>query len=101
MPVEQVKVFPVCAMLLIFGKIAAIRFQIFVLMELLIDIFLLIVLACLLMWCFRKLLWNIYKLQDICWAKKHPDTFPREEHIVFNKKTGKLEPDSRPILPTD
>ncbi len=70
-------------------------------MKLLIDIFLLIVLVCLLMWCFKKLLWNIYKLQDIRRAEKHPEAFPREEHVVFNKKTGKLEEDSRPILPTD
>ena len=70
-------------------------------MKLLIDIFLLIVLVCLLMWCFKKLLWNIFKLQDIRRAEKYPEAFPREEHVVFNKKTGKIEEDSRPILPTD
>ncbi len=50
---------------------------------------------------FYKLLWACIKFSVLIHAKKHPEDVPRTEGLVFNKKTKKLETDSRPILPAE
>ena len=70
-------------------------------MKLLIQLSLIFFLGCLAMWLFRKLLWACIKLSVLIHTQKHPEDIPRTEGLVFNKKTKKLEPDSRPILPEE
>ena len=70
-------------------------------MKLLVQLLLIIFLGCLAMWLFRKLLWACIKFSVLIHAKKHPEDVPRTEGLVFNKKTKKLEADSRPILPSE
>lgn len=52
-----------------------------------------------LVWGFSKLLKTCYNLKALFYEKKHPGSLPRSCGIVFNKKTGKLEADNRPLLP--
>ena len=70
-------------------------------MKLLIQLLLILFVGCLAMWIFRKLLWACIKFSVLNHAKKHPKDVPRTEGLVFNKKTKKLEADSRPILPSE
>ena len=70
-------------------------------MKLLIQLLLILFVGCLAMWIFRKLLWACIKFSVLNHAKKHPEDVPRTEGLVFNKKTKKLEADSRPILPSE
>ncbi len=64
-------------------------------------IFFIIVLAGIIFWLTNKLIVACIDLYYLLRAKKHPEKFPRTEGIVFNKKTRKLEADSRPILPLE
>lgn len=63
------------------------------------QILLLILLAIIFMWAFKKLLESIFNLQALMREKKQPGSLPRTVGMVLNKKTGKLEADSRTILP--
>ena len=63
------------------------------------QILLLILLAIIFMWAFKKLLESIFNFQTLMREKKHPGSVPRTAGMVLNKKTGKLEADSHPILP--
>lgn len=66
----------------------------------LILIYAALILCCiLLVWAFSKLLKAWYNLKALSYEKKHPGSLPRSCGLVFNKKTGKLEADSRPLLP--
>lgn len=55
--------------------------------------------AILFIWAFTKLLKSIFNLQELCRGRKHPSSVPRTAGMVVNKKTKKLEADSRQILP--
>lgn len=70
-------------------------------MELLIKFLLIAVLGGFLVLCFKKLIFACYKLFDLRQAEKHPENFPQNDGIVFNKKTKKLEENSRPVLPSE
>lgn len=63
------------------------------------KIFFIIVLGCLLFWLAGKLISGCVDFYYICRAQKHPEKFPRTDGLVYNRKTKKLEADSRPLLP--
>ena len=63
------------------------------------DVIALIFLAIVFCWAFTKLLKSIFNLRAINRAKKYYYAGPRTCGMVLNKKTQKLEADSRLILP--
>ena len=68
-------------------------------MKILIFFIGLIIAAMVFAWCVRKLVRIWFNLGAFCKHQKHPENAPRTGGLVFNKKTGKLEEDSRIILP--
>ena len=67
--------------------------------NLLFDVIALVFFAIVFCWAFGKLLKSIFNLRAINRAKKYHYAEPRTCGMVLNKKTQKLEADSRLILP--
>jgi hypothetical protein len=63
------------------------------------DVIILVLLFMAFLWAFSKLLKCIFNLQALKREMKNPGALPRTCGMVLNKKTRKLEADSRPIVP--